>query len=104
MTSNPAVTGWPSDKVAQPERSIRNGIFGRNAAVSYGIDPSAKLQALSCDQLETAREEYRAAPFGSNAMHGPRIRRELLAMLRRDPWWGGAGAYQSSRNSIYPRK
>jgi predicted TIM-barrel fold metal-dependent hydrolase len=63
MTSNPAVTGWPSDKVAHPERSIRNAILGRNAAVPYGIDPSAKLRALSCDQLETVREEYRAEPF-----------------------------------------
>jgi hypothetical protein len=87
MSPNPPVKDWPTDKSAHPERSIRNAIFGRNAAIPYRVDPNTALKTLSCDKFEPLRQAYREAPTPSLAKYGPRTRRQLLAMLRADPWW-----------------
>ena len=34
-----------------PDRTIRNGILGRNAAVAYGVDTDAQPAAISCDPV-----------------------------------------------------
>jgi hypothetical protein len=92
MSPNPPVKDWPTDKAAHPERSIRNAIFGRNAAIPYRVDPNAALKTLSCDKLEPQRQAYSEVPMPSLAKYGPRTRRQLLAMLRADPWWRAGGS------------
>lgn len=81
------VKGWPTDGRAHPERTIRNGIFGRNAAVPYGVDPDAARHKIACDDLEKVRESYllrptserEVAPAASNLILGPRNRQQTLA-------------------------
>jgi len=87
--AHPDVTGWPTDGRAHPERSIRNGILGRNAAKAYGIDPDAHRGLIKADQVETMRQAYilnagtarEQASFRSNQMVGPRTRREFFRMV-----------------------
>ena len=89
MVANDAVEGWPVDAKAHPERSIRNGILGRNAAAAYGIDPDAARQAMSCDDVQALRDAYilnpatpqETAPLKSNALMGPRNRRDFWKMI-----------------------
>jgi uncharacterized protein len=86
MVSHPNVAGWPTDGRAHPERSIRNGILGRTAAEVYGLDPDAKRNALSCDEVQKIRDAYllnpgtpkETAPAASNRILGPRTRAEFL--------------------------
>ena len=95
VTPNHAVFGWPTDKRAHPERTIRNAIFGRNAATVYGVDPDAIRRAMSCDAVQKIRDSYyvdqltpkHAAPLASNQAMGPRTRRELLKLLPTGPWF-----------------
>ncbi len=78
---------WPTDGKAHPERSIRNGIFGRNAAAAYDIDVDVEHGFISCDDLQEIRNEYilspgteaETRPLASNTSYGPRTRREFLA-------------------------
>jgi predicted TIM-barrel fold metal-dependent hydrolase len=80
----------------QPERSIRNAIFGRNAAAVYGMDPAAHLNAIACDDVQKIRDAYlinpltpdprQAAPLRSNAIPGYRSRRELIKDIALKPW------------------
>ncbi len=92
---HPNVAGWPTDLRAHPERSIRNGIFGRNAAEAYGIDPDATRGAISCDQVQKMRDAYvlnpmtprEQMPLRSNLIAGPRTRREFFNFVKTDyPW------------------
>lgn len=80
-----------------PEFSIRNGIFGRNAAAPYGVNPDAAQNAISCDALNKAYSDpdILAAPgteretrvMASNVVYGPRTRRELFASVwPNKPW------------------
>jgi predicted TIM-barrel fold metal-dependent hydrolase len=94
LQPHPAVSGWPTDGVAHPERSIRNGILGRNAAEAYEIDPDAVRNALDCDEVQKMRDAYilnpatprESAPYASNQVNGPRTRRELLQLRAAKPW------------------
>jgi uncharacterized protein len=95
MSHHPNVPGWPTDGRAHPERSIRNGIFGRNAAAAYGVDPDAIRGAISCDEVQRMRDAYlinpgtpaEQMPLRSNLIAGPRTRREFFNFVRTDyPW------------------
>jgi hypothetical protein len=84
----------PSVVAATPDRSIRNGIFGRNAAEAYEVDADTSRAAIACDDVEALRTAYlsdvgtlrEAAPMSSNQLLGARTRRELLESLRGKPW------------------
>jgi hypothetical protein len=89
------VSNWPTDRRAHPERTIRNAIFGRNAAHVYRVDPDARRKSIRCDDVQKLRDAYildpytpkETAPFASNAMPAPRTRRQLLSMVwPNGPW------------------
>ena len=95
LTAHPNVEGWPTDGQAHPERSIRNGILGRNAAEAYGVDPDAIRNALKCDDVQKIRDAYlinegtpkETAPFKTNRIMGPRTRREFWRYQKMEhPW------------------
>ncbi|GAC1464265.1 MAG: hypothetical protein NVSMB9_02710 [Isosphaeraceae bacterium] len=60
------------DKYGYPELtdSIKNQIFGLNAAGLFGVDPGERREAIKADKLSLFREEYRADPFPSNTQYG----------------------------------
>ncbi|MDQ1438790.1 MAG: uncharacterized protein QOK43_2419 [Acidimicrobiaceae bacterium] len=94
LSAHPAVPGWPTDGKAHPERTIRNGIFGRNAAIAYEVDPDAAFHKLNCDDVQKLRDQYivnqatpkNAAPASSNTLLGPRTAQELIAHRAAAPW------------------
>ena len=49
---------------------VKAKILGLNAARLYGIDPTAKRQAIKADKLTLLREEYRQNPEPSNTQYG----------------------------------
>ena len=85
--------GWPTDGRAHPERSIRNGILGRNAAAAYGVDPDAIRNAIKCDDVQKMRDAYivnegtpkEMAPFKTNRIMGMRNRREFWRYIGQTP-------------------
>jgi uncharacterized protein len=87
---------WPSDGRAHPERSIRNGIFGRNVAKPYRVDPDAARAAISCDEVQKIRDSYilnsaigdprNEAPYASNQLIGRRTERDVIADIINNPW------------------
>ncbi|MGQ0467434.1 MAG: hypothetical protein ACT4QG_19225 [Sporichthyaceae bacterium] len=91
---HPDVKDWPKDGRAHPERSIRNGILGRNAAEAYGIDPDAVRGRIDCDQVETMRKAYvvnagtarEQTPYRTNQMIGPRTQQEFMRMVTAPDW------------------
>lgn len=84
----------------RPERAIRNGVLGRNAAVPYGIDPDATLQAISCDEVQKIRDEYLLNPMTPNRVNGPKTVQETFAAMREDPWHQGARVAQNERGFL----
>ncbi|MFY9588070.1 MAG: hypothetical protein WAT66_11505, partial [Actinomycetota bacterium] len=52
----------PLVKAPSPSRTIRNAIFGRNAAVPYRMDPDAQLNAIACDKVQDIRNDYLINP------------------------------------------
>jgi hypothetical protein len=86
----------PLNPAPSPARTIRNAIFGRNAAVPYRMDPDAHLNAISCDKVQEVRDDYivnsavpnplQSAQLRSNAIPGYRTRRELFTDLASKPW------------------
>jgi hypothetical protein len=92
---HPHVAGWPTDGRSHPERTIRNGIFGRNAAVPYKVDPDAARHKIACDAVEATRSslliragsEREISPAASNRILGPRNRRETLALTWPNAPW-----------------
>jgi uncharacterized protein len=92
MTAHPNIADWPVDARAHPERTIRNGILGRNAAECYGLDPDATRNALSCDEVQKLRDAYllnpstpkEMAPTRSNFIMGPRTRREFWGLAKEE--------------------
>jgi hypothetical protein len=85
----------PTQPAPSPERTIRNGILGRNAALAYNIDPDAKRNALECEAVNGYRKsDYvkdigqptETAPMASNQVNGARTRRQVLKELREGPW------------------
>ena len=97
LTQYRGIPSWPTDGRPHLERSIRNGVFGRNAAVPYRVDPDATLSAIKCDDVQKIRNQYIVNPLAANKVYGPRTRRELFAMLREDPWWRGDGLYYKGK-------
>ncbi|MDQ1431342.1 MAG: uncharacterized protein QOF40_1944, partial [Actinomycetota bacterium] len=89
------IADWPTDGRSHPERTIRNGIFGRNAAVPYRVDPDAARHKIGCDAVEKVRQAYllrpgselEIAPVASNRILGPRNRRETLALTWPNAPW-----------------
>ena len=94
LSPHPHIPDWPTDGRAHPERSIRNGIFGRNAAEAYEVDADAKFKLISCDDVQRIRDSYQAdagtprarAPLASNKVNGARSNYELLADMNSKPW------------------
>ncbi|MCA1726626.1 MAG: amidohydrolase, partial [Actinobacteria bacterium] len=94
VSKHPHVKGWPTDGRSHPERTIRNGIFGRNAAPVYGIDPEAKLKTISCDRVQVMRDQYlvnegtprNRAPMATNRVYGLRTRRDVIKHVVGKPW------------------
>jgi hypothetical protein len=90
LQAHPNVPQWPTDGRAHPERTIRNGIFGRTAAECYGLDPDAKRNALLCDEVQKLRDAYvlnpgtprEMTPLRTNAINGPRTRAEFWRFAR----------------------
>lgn len=84
----------PQVLATDPSRSIRNGIFGRNAAEVYGIDADAQRKAISCDEVQKIRDAYilnpatpaQVNPGASNTMPAARSRRELLKSMAGKSW------------------
>lgn len=60
------------DKYKYPELTddIKNKILGLNAAKVFGVDVTAKRQAIKADKLTKLREEYRENPSPSNTQYG----------------------------------
>ena len=94
MSRHPHVAGWPTDKKAHPERSIRNAIFGRNAARVYRVNPDADFNKIKCDDVNKLRESYlinagterEVAPYRSNTIYGFRDAASLLKDRASRPW------------------
>jgi hypothetical protein len=86
----------PTQPAPSPDRTIRNGILGRNAAEAYNIDPDERRNAISCDLVNGLRKsDYiknlgdpfkETAPMASNKVNGARTRREVLKGLLEGPW------------------
>lgn len=85
--AHPHVADWPTDHKAHPERTIRNRIFGRNAAVVYRVDPDHHMDAMSCDQVQKIRDGYvinpgtpkEIRPFTTNRMPAGRTPEQVLS-------------------------
>jgi uncharacterized protein len=96
LAPHPNVTGWPTDGTTHEERSIRNGIFGRNVAPAYGVDPDAVRKAIDCDEVQQIRDSYivnsgipdprQRAPYASNQLIGRRTGREVIDDIWSNPW------------------
>jgi hypothetical protein len=86
----------PTRKAPRPERTIRNGILGRNAARAYRVNPDHKRGEIECGEVNRMREEgylrgeqaseRESAPLASHVAPGPRTRREVMKSLRENPW------------------
>jgi hypothetical protein len=86
----------PTKPAPSPERTIRNGILGRNAAEAYNIDPDARRNAIACDPVNGLRKSdyiknigdghIEEIPMASNQVLGPRTRRAVLKGLVEGPW------------------
>ena len=85
----------PQQPAPTPDRTIRNGILGRNAAEAYEVDADAMRNAIACDARQELRERLprptsaRCASrrrMSSNQLLGARTRRELFESLTGKPW------------------
>jgi predicted TIM-barrel fold metal-dependent hydrolase len=91
---HPAIADWPTDHRSHPERSIRNAVFGRNAARIYRVDADAQLNKIKCDKVNEIHDAYivapgtsrERAPLRANASYGRRTRREVLKDIFSGPW------------------
>jgi uncharacterized protein len=93
-TPHPAYPDWPTDGKAHPERTIRNGAFGRNAAVPYQVDPDQQFKAISCDDVQKVRDAYvlnpatprEVLPGAHNRVLGARSDKQLLDQMAKEPF------------------
>jgi hypothetical protein len=84
----------PTQPAPSPDRTIRNGILGRNIARAYNFDPDQKFNELKCDEVEKFRRDgyiqgselTESAPLRTNDIPGPRTRREVMKSLVENPW------------------
>jgi uncharacterized protein len=93
MAPHPAVARDFPGTTGHPERSIRNGLLGRNAADLYEHDADAKYEAIHCDEVQHMRDQWLGDAvsgnweyhrFRSNTVYGPRTRQELVTMLNNE--------------------
>jgi uncharacterized protein len=93
-SAHPAVADWPTDGRAHPERTIRNGIFGRNVAPQYDVDPDAARAKIDCDEVQSLRDQYwlnpytprMEAPYRFNELGPLRTDADVWHELRSTPW------------------
>jgi predicted TIM-barrel fold metal-dependent hydrolase len=91
---HPHVKNWPTDGKPHPERSIRNGVLGRNAAEAYEINPDAKIKEIRCDAVQEMRDKgylegdgaTLRSPLASNSVYGERTPKDVLHELWSKPW------------------
>ncbi len=62
--------------------ALRARVFGLNAAVAYGIDPTHAKRRAGSDVVTASRNVYREAPAPTFWTYGPKTRREFLRYLR----------------------
>lgn len=97
LSPHPVLADWPTDGKAHPERSIRNGIFGRNAAIPYAVDPDDKKALFDCSDISKMRNEYYVNKFTSteelteapgrlNQMVAPRTKAQVEKLRREGGW------------------
>jgi predicted TIM-barrel fold metal-dependent hydrolase len=71
---------------------IKRKIFGLNAAPVYGIDPAAMHCVIDADFIAEQRQAFlhdpRSVPVRREKSYGPRTRREFLALLRFEKFFG----------------
>jgi predicted TIM-barrel fold metal-dependent hydrolase len=85
--AHPHVKDWPTDHKAHPERTIRNRIFGRNAATVYKVEPDVARKKIHCDDVQKIRDAYllnpgtpqEVRPFATNKMPAGRTPQQVLA-------------------------
>ncbi|GAC1418253.1 MAG: hypothetical protein NVSMB57_12990 [Actinomycetota bacterium] len=92
--------GHANDPSARGARfSIRNGIFGHNAAKVYQVDSDQHLldrknKAISCDEVQKIRDAYilnqqtpyEQVPMATNTLFGARTARALHKERKEQPW------------------
>jgi hypothetical protein len=61
---------------------LKAKIFGLNATVPYGINPTQALKRLQKDEIQRRKIEYQNNRQPSLATYGPKTRREFLSFLR----------------------
>ena len=91
---HPDVGDWPTDGQSHPERSIRNGIFGRNVAAAYDVEPDVARGYISCDEVQKIRDSYilnegtprESVPYASNQAIGRRADQEVIDDIFNNPW------------------
>jgi hypothetical protein len=86
----------PTRKAPSPDRTIRNGILGRNAARAYRVNPDHKRGEIECGEVNEMRErgylrgepgsERESAPLATHVAPGPRTRREVMRSLTEGEW------------------
>ena len=92
---HPHVKNWPTDGKPHPERTIRNRIFGRNAAEAYNIDADAQARTRSsatrCRSSGTRATSKATAPCSglrwrrTRSMESGR-RNDVMHELWSNPW------------------
>jgi hypothetical protein len=68
---------------------IKAKVFGLNAAVPYGVNPSDVRKKIRGDQIEKTKTAYLENPQPSFRTYGPKTRREFLNLLRQRDGWPG---------------
>src|SRR3954470_7036825 len=84
----------PTQRAPSPDRTIRNGILGRNAADAYMIDADAQRNKIKCDAVNGIKTGYlndihggfQEVPMASNQIPGPRTRRDVMKKLTSGEW------------------
>ncbi|HEX8084227.1 MAG TPA: hypothetical protein VF529_08045 [Solirubrobacteraceae bacterium] len=86
----------PTRKAPKPERTIRNGILGRNVAAAYRFNPDGRRHAISCDEVAKIKDEgyvqnpgsaeREEIPLANNHIHGPRTRRDAIKAIYSGEW------------------
>jgi uncharacterized protein len=88
---HPFIADWPTDGLAHPERTIRNGVFGRNVAEQYGVDPDAHRELIDADDVQALRDQYLLNPFTPRATTPYRFNGDIPLRTPGDVWAERAG-------------
>jgi uncharacterized protein len=88
---HPSIPDWPTDGVAHPERTLRNGVFGRNVAEQYGVDPDAHREKINADDVQAMRDQYILNPMTPRATTPFRFNGDIPLRTPSDVWADRAG-------------